>query len=158
MLNITVQPLPSAADQSELRAPVIHSGVAPVQALSAGIVRVAAGGNAQPHTHARSETVLFIVAGAAATLAGDRLERVVLHAPGSVLYIAPGIPHTAVNLSSTDVVTAIETRTEAHFDDVVPIPELNDTAVARIAEIRRQYAAGEFDEQLAVPTSATITG
>ena len=156
MLNITVQPLPPAAEQSELRAPIIHAGVAPVRALSAGIVRIAAGGHARPHTHARSETVLHIVAGVAATLAGDRLERVVVHAPGSVLYIGPGIPHAAVNLSAEGVVTALEARTEPRFDDVVPLPELDDLAVSRIAEVGRQYAAGEFEELLAAPTSAMI--
>jgi len=156
MLSVTVHPLPSGAEQSELRAPIIHAGVAPVRALSAGIVRIAAGGHAMPHAHARSETVLFIVAGVAATLAGDRLERVVLHAPGSVLYIGPGIPHAAVNLCAADEVTALEARTEPRFDDVVPLPELADLAVSRIAEVRRHYAAGEFDEQLAIPTSAMI--
>ncbi|MEV6349800.1 hypothetical protein [Actinoplanes sp. NPDC051851] len=157
MLSVTVQPQPSAAGQPELRAPIIHSGVAPVRGLSAGLVRLAGGGHAAPHTHAHSETIIHIVAGFAATLAGDRLERVVLHAPGSVLYIAPGIPHLAVNLSGEERVLALETRTEPGFDDVVPLPELDAVAPSRIAEVRRSYAAGEFAGLLAGPTTATIS-
>ncbi len=137
MLNVTVHPQPTAAEQRELRAPIIHAGVAPVRSLSAGIVRMAGGGHARPHTHARSETIIHVVSGYSATLAGERLEQLVVHAPGSVLYIAPGIPHLAVNLSTEHEVAALETRTKPCFDDVVPLPELDDLARSRIAEIRR---------------------
>ena len=157
MLNVTVQPLPSPAEQRELRAPIVHAGVAPVQGLSAGIVRMAGGGQSTPHTHARSETIIHVIAGHVATLAGDRLEQVVVHAPGSVMYIAPGIPHIAVNLSADEEIAALETRTEPRFDDVVPLPGLQQLASSRVTEVRRAYEAGEFEKQLAGPTTATVT-
>lgn len=97
---------------------------------------------AKPHLHRKNETIIFILEGWAATLSGPNLEPI-FHGPGDFLYIPEKVEHSAVNLSSTDRVIALEMRTEKHFnEDVVLIPKLFQKAEEIAADLRMKFAAG----------------
>lgn len=159
MLSVTRDVIgePGVGPQGLGLIPVIHAGVAPVDMIACGIVRIGGGARARAHTHAGTETIIHVVAGRVATLAGDRLEQVFAHAPGSVLYIGPGVPHLALNLSADDEATGFEVCTDPHYNrNTVLRPDLEDLADLRAREILDAYRSGELDELLAAPTSGSI--
>lgn len=159
LLNVTGQPIGELGigPQGVGSIPVIHAGVAPVDAIACGIVRVGPGARARVHIHAGTETIIHVVTGRAATLAGDRLEQVVVHAAGSVLYIGPGVPHLALNLSADDEVVGFEVCTDPTYNrNTVLRPDLEELAELRVRETLDAYRAGDFKDLLAVPTSGSV--
>lgn len=110
------------------------------QTISAGLVVMPPGAMARPHRHDASESVIFIVEGFAATLGGPDLMPVYA-GPGDFLYIPPGIPHVAINLSTTQRVVAVEHRTEATFDHDIHLMEgLGARAASKAAALQHRFA------------------
>lgn len=89
--------------------------------LSMHIVVIPPGARAEPHSHRGHETAIYVLEGRVETRYGDRLESSVVSEAGDFLFIPPGIPHEAVNLSATEPARAIVARNDpAEQDNVVP--------------------------------------
>ncbi|MCR6488269.1 hypothetical protein M8542_36110 [Amycolatopsis sp. OK19-0408] len=135
----------------------VHSGLAPIRNLSSGTVRMPGGHHALAHIHAESEIQVYVVCGRIASLVGPDLTPL-LHAPGSLLYIAPGVEHVGVNLDPYEPADLVEFRTDPAFNaDVVNVPGLDALAETRVTQLRRDYLLGRCDEQLAVPSVHAVT-
>lgn len=140
---------PTRGAQNQVLQAAVNSAVAPVARLSGGLVRMPGGHYAQLHTHEQNEIILHVYAGVAATLIGDQLESVI-HSPGSVMWISPGVKHAAVNLDTAAEVLAFEVRTDPTFEqDTVVCPGMAADVADRVAELQQRYTAGEFDAELA---------
>lgn len=130
---------------------LIHDGVIPGIGFSLGVVDVDPGHFSRSHTHEHSDIVVYIVSGHAASLSGDDL-RPYFHRPGTACWIGAGVPHAAVNLSTTEPVLGIEFRTDPAFnDDVRPRPDLQWLVEQRAAELQDGWARLQRD------TTATVT-
>lgn len=130
--------------QRQVLVRALHSDVAPVRQLGAGVVRMPGGHHTKPHVHTRSEIVVFICSGVAATLCGPDL-RPVLHRPGSVMWIPPGLPHVAVNLDDRHDLVAFEVRADPTFEeDTTLCPDLDAVAGLRAGRLRRDFARGHL--------------
>jgi uncharacterized RmlC-like cupin family protein len=89
--------------------------------LSMHIVVIPPGGRAQPHAHIGYETGIYVLEGRVRTRWGARLENDVVSAPGDFLFVPPGVPHEAINLSATQPARAIVARNDpAEQDKVEP--------------------------------------
>ena len=152
--------------QNQQLAVAVHSGIARIESLASGVVRMPGGHQASAHAHRHSEITVFVQRGLAASLVGDDMQPV-LHAPGGVCYIAPGIPHAALNLqprsadprdADTRTVVAFEARTDPTFnDDVVLLPELDSLVAERAVRLRQMYRDGELDTQILAPHVHVVT-
>ncbi|MDQ6640263.1 MAG: cupin domain-containing protein [Pseudomonadota bacterium] len=89
--------------------------------LSMHIVVIPPGAKAEPHSHRGYETAIYVLEGRVETRYGERLESTVVSVAGDFLFIPPGIPHEARNLSDTAPARAIVARNDpAEQDNVVP--------------------------------------
>ena len=89
--------------------------------LSMHLVVIPPGAKADPHSHCGHETGIYVLEGRVETRYGQRLESSVVSEPGDFLFIPPGIPHEAINLSATEPARAIVARNDpAEQDNVVP--------------------------------------
>jgi uncharacterized RmlC-like cupin family protein len=89
--------------------------------LSMHIVVIPPGAKAEPHSHRGYETGIYVLEGRVETRYGARLESSVVSEAGDLLFIPPGVPHEAVNLSPTQPARAIVARNDpAEQDNVVP--------------------------------------
>jgi uncharacterized RmlC-like cupin family protein len=89
--------------------------------LSMHLVVIPPGGRAEPHSHRDYETAIYVLEGRVETRYGPRLESVVISEAGDFLFIPPGVPHQAVNLSASEPARAIVARNDpAEQENVVP--------------------------------------
>jgi uncharacterized RmlC-like cupin family protein len=89
--------------------------------LAMHLVVVPPGAAAEPHSHEGYETAIYQVEGRVETRYGEGLERSVVTEAGDFLYVPPGVPHQAVNLSETEPAVAIIARNDAAEQErVVP--------------------------------------
>lgn len=89
--------------------------------LSMSLVVIPPGAISEPHVHAGYETAIYVLSGRVETRYGERLERTVVNGPGDFLFVPPGLPHQAVNLSATEPARAIVARNDpAEREKVVP--------------------------------------
>ncbi|SFW12806.1 hypothetical protein [Amycolatopsis australiensis] len=138
--------------QNQKLAPLVHAGVVDPKGLTCGMVRMEGAHHAAPHIHEHSPIIVFVHQGMIASLVGEELEPL-LHAPGSVLWIAPGVPHIGCNLDPVNPAVVLEARTDEAFNaDVVRRPDLDARVAERVADLQRRYAAGQLDDQLTRPT------
>ena len=71
--------------------------------------------------HLGYETGIFVLEGTVLTRWGPNLENEVVSRPGEFLFIPPGVPHDATNLSATEPARAVVARNDpAEQDRVVP--------------------------------------
>ncbi|HEY6826099.1 MAG TPA: cupin domain-containing protein, partial [Gemmatimonadaceae bacterium] len=69
------------------------------------------------------ETGIYVLAGRVQTRWGKQLEHEVVSEPGDFLFVPPGVPHEAINLSDTEPARAIVARNDAaEQDKVEPYP------------------------------------
>ncbi|GAA1968538.1 cupin domain-containing protein [Amycolatopsis minnesotensis] len=130
---------------------LIHDGVIPGIGFSLGVVNVDPGHFSRSHTHENSDIVVYIVSGHAASLSGEDL-RPHFHRPGTACWIGAGVPHAAVNLSTTEPVLGVEFRTDPAFnDDVRTRPDLQWLVERRAAELQDGWADLQRD------TAVTVT-
>ena len=89
--------------------------------LSMHLVVIPPGAKAEPHSHRGHETAIYVLEGRVETRYGARLESSIVSEAGDFLFIPPGVPHEAVNLSATSPARAIVSRNDpAEQDNVVP--------------------------------------
>jgi uncharacterized RmlC-like cupin family protein len=89
--------------------------------LSMHVVVIPPGARAEPHWHEDYETAIYVLEGRVETRYGDGLTQSVISEAGDFLFIPPGVPHEAVNLSSTSAARAVVARNDANEQErVVP--------------------------------------
>jgi uncharacterized RmlC-like cupin family protein len=93
------------------------------QGLAMHMVVIPPGARSEPHLHRGYETGIFVLEGRVETRYGEGLSQSVVSGPGEFLFIPPGVPHQAVNLSATEPARAIVARNDpAEQDKVEPCP------------------------------------
>jgi uncharacterized RmlC-like cupin family protein len=79
------------------------------------------GAAAEPHFHDGYQTAIYQLSGRVETRWGAGLAESVLSEAGDFLFVPPGVPHQAVNLSETEPAVAIIARSDANEEErVVP--------------------------------------
>lgn len=91
----------------------ISADTAGAQALSMSLIVVPPGAVSEPHIHLDYETAIYILSGRVETRYGVRLEHSVINSAGEFLFVPPGLPHQAINLSATEPARAIVARNDA---------------------------------------------
>jgi uncharacterized RmlC-like cupin family protein len=81
--------------------------------LAMHLVVVPPGGKAEPHYHDGYETAIYQLEGRVETRFGEALERSVVTQAGDFLFVPPGVPHQAVNLSESERAVALIARNDA---------------------------------------------
>ena len=87
--------------------------------LAMHIVVIPPGAKAEPHLHVGYETGIYVLEGRVLTRWGENLEHEVVSEPGEFLFVPPGVPHEAVNLSATEPARAVVARNDAAEQDRV---------------------------------------
>jgi uncharacterized RmlC-like cupin family protein len=91
------------------------------QGLSMHIVVIPPGARAEPHRHIGYETGIYVLEGRVCTRWGEALEHEVVSEAGDFLFVPPGVPHEAINLSDTEPARAVVARNDpAEQDRVEP--------------------------------------
>ncbi|MBI5719679.1 MAG: cupin domain-containing protein [Burkholderiales bacterium] len=91
------------------------------QQLSMHLVVIPPGARAEPHVHVGYETGIYVLEGTVRTRWGFSLEHEVVSRPGEFLFVPPGVPHEAINLSATEPARAVIARNHpAEQDQVEP--------------------------------------
>lgn len=99
----------------------VSAATAGATGLSMHMVVIPPGARADPHMHEGYETAIYVLEGRVETRYGDDLRQSVISEVGDFLFIPPGIPHEAVNLSDTEPARAIVARNDANEQErVVP--------------------------------------
>ena len=89
--------------------------------LSMHLVVIPPGAKAEPHIHLGYETGIYVLEGKVLTRWGENLENEVISTSGEFLFIPPGVPHDATNLSQSDPARAVVARNDpAEQDKVIP--------------------------------------
>ena len=91
------------------------------QHLSVNLATVPPGGIAYAHIHDGFEVILYILEGRVRHIYGDGLAKTVENKAGDFIYIKPGVPHEVYNLSDTEPVVALVSRSAAdEWDRIIP--------------------------------------
>jgi uncharacterized RmlC-like cupin family protein len=89
--------------------------------LSMHLVVIPPGAKAEPHVHIGYETGIYVLEGRVLTRWGHKLENETISEPGEFLFVPPGVPHEAENLSATSPARAVIARNDpAEQDKVAP--------------------------------------
>ncbi len=97
--------------------------------LSMHVVVIPPGGRSEPHIHVGYETGIYVLEGTVCTRWGTALEHEVVSQPGDFLFVPPGVPHEAINLSATEPARAVVARNDpAEQDKVLPFTLGNGVA------------------------------
>jgi uncharacterized RmlC-like cupin family protein len=95
--------------------------------LSMHIVVIPPGARAEPHKHIGYETGIYVLEGRVRTRWGPLLEHEVVSEAGDFLFVPPGVPHEAINMSATEPASAVVARNDpAEQDKVEPCPVARD--------------------------------
>lgn len=87
--------------------------------LSMHLVVIPPGARARPHRHLGYETGIYVLAGRVLTRWGERLEHETVSEAGDFLFVPPGIPHEAINLSDSEPARAVVARNHPAEQDLV---------------------------------------
>lgn len=99
----------------------ISAETAGARGLSMHIVVIPPGARAEPHKHIGYETGIYVLEGRVCTRWGPALEHEVVSEAGDFLFVPPGVPHEAINLSATEPARAVVARNDpAEQDKVEP--------------------------------------
>ncbi|MEP6765656.1 MAG: cupin domain-containing protein [Gemmatimonadaceae bacterium] len=95
------------------------------QKLSMNVATIPPGGVAYAHIHVGFEVMLYIMKGHVRHEYGLNLENSVDNTAGDFIYIEPGVPHEVRNMSDTDEVVAVVSRSDAtEWENIVDYPSL----------------------------------
>ena len=83
------------------------------------LVVIPPGARAEPHIHRGYETGIYVLEGRVETRYGLQLESSVISEAGDFLFIPPGVPHEAINLSTTAPARAVVARNDPAEQDKV---------------------------------------
>jgi uncharacterized RmlC-like cupin family protein len=98
--------------------------------LAMHLVVIPPGGAARPHVHVGYETGIYVLQGRVETRYGMRLEQTVVSEAGDFLFIPPGVPHEARNLSQTEAARAVVARNDANEREKVAPYDASEQAPA----------------------------
>ena len=85
------------------------------------LVVIPPGAHSEPHIHLGYETGIYVLEGTVLTRWGASLEYEVVSEAGEFLFVPPGVPHEAINLSATQPARAVVARNDpAEQDRVQP--------------------------------------
>jgi uncharacterized RmlC-like cupin family protein len=87
--------------------------------LSMHLVVIPPGARAEPHIHIGYETGIYVLQGRVETRFGVGLTESIVSEAGDFLFVPPGVPHEAINLSATEPARAIVARNDAAEQDKV---------------------------------------
>jgi uncharacterized RmlC-like cupin family protein len=91
------------------------------KALSMNVATVPPGAVAFAHIHVDFEVMLYILEGHVRHEYGPGLCYTIDNGPGDFIFIEPGVPHEVYNLSDTEPVVAIVSRSSAdEWDNIIP--------------------------------------
>jgi uncharacterized RmlC-like cupin family protein len=124
-MSMTVQPVrPDKEVMSTQRLPYfigISGKTVGSTGLSMHLVVIPPGAKAEPHSHQGYETGIFVLEGEVKTRWGEALEHEVISKAGDFLFVPPGVPHEAINMSASKAARAVVARNDpAEQDKVVP--------------------------------------
>jgi uncharacterized RmlC-like cupin family protein len=89
--------------------------------LAMHLVVIPPGARAEPHVHVGYETGIYVLQGRVLTRWGPALEHEVVSEAGPFLFVPPGVPHEAINLSDSEPARAVIARNDpAEQDKVEP--------------------------------------
>jgi len=89
--------------------------------LSMHLVVIPPGARSDPHVHVGYETGIYVLEGEVLTRWGPALEHEVVSKAGEFLFVPPGVPHEAINLSVSKPARAVVARNDpAEQDKVQP--------------------------------------
>ena len=119
---VTVRPDSSVMTRQHLP---YFIGISEVTAGAKGIcmhmVVIPAGAASEPHRHVGYETAIYLLQGRVETRYGPGLRKSVVNKEGDFLFVPPGVPHQAFNLSKTEPARAIVARNDpGEQEGVVP--------------------------------------
>ncbi len=97
----------------------ISSQTVNASGLSMHLVVIPPGARAEPHVHVGYETGIYVLEGTVCTRWGAELENEVVSRAGDFLFVPPGVPHEAINLSATDAARAVVARNHPAEQDLV---------------------------------------
>ncbi|HTT11571.1 MAG TPA: cupin domain-containing protein [Burkholderiaceae bacterium] len=89
------------------------------QGLSMHVVLIPPGARSEPHSHRGYETAIYVLEGRVETRYGEGLAHTVVSEAGDFLFIPPGVPHEAINLSQSAPARAIVARNDPAEQDKV---------------------------------------
>ena len=99
----------------------VSGRTAGARGLSMHVVVIPPGARAEPHAHRGYETAIYVLEGRVETRWGDGLKDSIVSEAGDFVFVPPGVPHEAINLSATEPARAIVARNDAaEQDNVVP--------------------------------------
>lgn len=97
----------------------ISGSTAGASGLSMHLVVIPPGARAEPHIHIGYETGIYVLEGSVLTRWGHALENEVVSQAGDFLFVPPGVPHEAINLSATEPARAVVARNHPDEQDLV---------------------------------------
>ncbi|MEU5693572.1 cupin domain-containing protein [Actinosynnema sp. NPDC020468] len=102
----------------------ISTETAGSRGLCMHLVRIPPGARDNPHRHDGHESAIYVISGVAEGRYGADLAKRVTANPGDFVYIPAGVPHQAINPSTTEHLVAIIARTDPHEQEsVVLLPD-----------------------------------
>src|SRR2546430_272975 len=117
---------PFVGKQGFTYAPAISRETVGAIGLHMQLVTMPAGTRGKAHRHASHETAIYVLSGQSGTYYGEQLEHHIIAGAGEFLYIPPNTPHLPYNLSQTEPVVAVISRTDPHDQEsVILMPELD---------------------------------
>ena len=117
---------PFVGKQGFTYAPAISRETVGAIGLHMQLVTMPPGARGKPHKHVSHETAIYVLSGQSGTYYGEQLEHHVIAGAGEFLYIPPNTPHLPYNLSQTEPVVAVISRTDPHDQEsVILMPELD---------------------------------
>lgn len=90
----------------------ISRETAGAEGLSMSLVVIPPGAVSEAHIHQGYETAIYVLSGQVETRYGMHLEHSFVNGPGDFVFVPPGVPHQAVNLSEDEPARAIVARND----------------------------------------------
>ena len=109
----TIQQLPNYVGVSEK--------TAGAKSISMNIVVIPPSAKSEPHFHNGFETAIYLLKGEVQTFYGENLSKSVVNKTGDFIFIPDGVPHQAVNLSSTGEAIAVVARNDPNEQENVQV-------------------------------------
>ena len=91
----------------------ISAGTVGSTGLSMNVARLPAGESIEPHIHDGYEVGLYVLEGRLEHRFGSGLTQSLVNGPGDFIFVEPGVPHSAHNLSDSEPVMVLVARTSA---------------------------------------------
>ncbi len=107
----------------------ISARTAGSEGIALSLVEIPPGAVSEPHIHDGYETAIYLLEGEVETRYGEHLEQVVVNRAGDFVYVPPGLPHQARNLSDTRPARALVARNDAReMEKVLPYSPGEDSS------------------------------